>query len=142
MASAVYNAFKTKLMSGADAIDFDLDTIKCALVTSTYVPNIDTHAFFSSITNEVVGTGYTAGGATLASVTVTQDNTDDEGVLDAADTSWPSSTITARGAIIYKSTGVAATSPLVAYIDFGADYVSTGGTFLITWAAEGIININ
>jgi hypothetical protein len=47
--------------------DWDTDTIKCALTTSTYTVDIDTHDFFNDVTNEITGTGYTAGGATLAS---------------------------------------------------------------------------
>lgn len=139
MASVIYNSFKHDIMNGG--IDLDTDTIKVALVTSTYSPNIDTHTKFSDITNEVSGTGYTAGGATLASVTITQDNTNDLAYMDAADASWASSTITARGAVIYKSTGTASTSPLVAYIDFGADKASSSGTFTITWDAAGILKL-
>lgn len=123
-------------------IDLDTDTIKVALVTSSYTPDIDAHDNFDDITNEVSGTGYTAGGATLGSVTVTVDNTDNEGVFDAADTSWASSTITARGAVIYKSTGTASTSKLICYVDFGSDVTSTSSTFQITWNSEGILNLN
>lgn len=139
MASVVYNSFKSDIMKGN--IDLDTDTIKIALVTSSYTADIDAHEFFDDITNEVSGTGYTAGGETLASVTVSIDDTDDEGVFDAADVTWTSSTITARGAVIYKSTGTASTSPLVCYIDFGSDKTSTGGSFTITFAAEGILNL-
>ena len=139
MANVVYNAYKASLL-GAN-IDHDSDTIKVALVTSAYTPDQDSHDFFDDITNEVSGTGYTAGGATLASPSITQDNTDNEGVFDANDTSWTTSTITARGAVIYKSTGTASTSRLIAYIDFTSDKTSTGGTFLITWDSEGIINV-
>lgn len=53
------------------SIDLDTDTIKVALATSSYTPNKDTHNYFDDITNEVSGTGYTAGGATLASKTIT-----------------------------------------------------------------------
>ena len=140
MASLVYNSFKRDIMNGS--IDLDTDTIKCALVTSAYTPDVDAHDNFDDVTNEVSGTGYTAGGATLASVTVTVDNTDDEGVFDAADVSWPTSTITARAAVIYKSTGVASTSKLICYVDFGSNITSTASTFTITWAAEGILNLN
>lgn len=139
MASVVYNSFKSDIMKGN--IDLDTDTIKIALVTSSYTADIDAHEFFDDITNEVSGTGYTAGGETLASVTVSIDDTDDEGVFDAADVTWTSSTITARGAVIYKSTGTASTSPLVCYIDFGSDKTSTEGSFTITFAAEGILNL-
>lgn len=136
MASVFYNGFKLKIQNGS--IDMDTDTIKCALVTSTYSPNIDTHVFWSDVTNEVSGTGYTAGGATLASVTVTQDNTNDRGVVDAADVTWSTATITARAAVLYKSTGTASTSPLICYIDFGSDQTSSGGNFVIQWNASGI----
>jgi hypothetical protein len=117
-------------------IDLDTDTIKVALCTSTYTPSQTTHAYFSSITNEVSGTGYTAGGATLASKTVGTSSL--TFTFDAADTSWAASTITARYAIIYDSTGTAATSALIGYVDFGADVVSSGGTFSIVWDALGI----
>lgn len=140
MANVIYNAFKKNIMNGG--IDLDTDTIKVALVTSTYTPNADTHEDFADITNEVSGTGYTAGGATLASAAVTADTTDDEGVFDAADVTWSTSTITARGAIIYKDTGTASTSLLIAYIDFGSDQISSAGNFIIQWASEGILNLN
>jgi len=69
------------------------------------------------------------------------DTTDDEGVFDAADVTWSSSSITARGAVVYKDTGTDATSLLICYIDFGQDYTSLNGDFKITWNSEGIINI-
>ena len=140
MADVIYNSFKKKIMDGS--IDLDTDTIKVALVTSTYTPDQDTHDFFDDVTNEVVGTGYTAGGASLANKAVTADNTDNEGVFDADDVAWTTSTITARGAVIYKSTGTASTSPLICYLDFGSDKISTAGTFTISWNAEGILNLN
>lgn len=142
MATQVYNSFKLKLIDNSTKIDLSSDTIKIALVTSTYSPSIDNHDFFNDITNEVSGTGYTAGGATLASKTVTQDNTNDKAVFDAADVTWTTSSITARGAILYKSTGVSSTSPLIGYIDFGADKTSDGGTFQITISTSGLLNIS
>lgn len=140
MPSVVYNSFKFDAVGGR--VDLDTDTFKVMLVTSAYSPNIDTHTKRSDVTNEVSGTGYTAGGATLSSVTLTQDNTNDRAVWDAADTSWSTATITARAAVIYKSTGTASTDNLVAYVDFGSDYTSTAGTFLITWSANGILTVS
>ena len=139
MASALYNSFKKKIMDGS--IDLDTDTIKVALTTSTYSPSIDNHTWFSDITNEVTGVSYSAGGVALANKSVTIDNTNDWAYWDADDTSWTTATITARYAIIYKSTGVAATSPLIGYIDFATDKLADGGTFLITWSATGIIKL-
>lgn len=140
MADVIYNSFKKNIMDGS--IDLDTDTIKVALVTSSYTPDQDVHDFFDDVTNEVSGTGYTAGGASLANKAVTADNTDNEGVFDADDVSWTTATITARGAVLYKSTGTASTSALIAYIDFTADKVSTAGTFTISWNSEGILNLN
>src|SRR5688572_14265661 len=109
MATVAYNGYKQGLHDAS--INWGSATLKVALVTSTYTPDIDTHVFFDDITNEVVGTGYTAGGATLASKTTTQNNTDNTGDADAANVTWATSTITARGAILYKDTGDPATSP-------------------------------
>lgn len=132
----LYNAFKGTQLGGSNIINLTTDTIKVALTTSSYSPNIDTDDFFNDITNEVSGTGYTAGGATLTTKSITVDTTNDRAYLDADDTSWPSSTITnARYAVIYKSTGVASTSPLIGYIDFGGNKSTSGDTFLIQWAA-------
>ena len=138
MADTIYNSYKMDILAGN--IDHDADTIKVMLVTSAYVANQDTHTFKSDVTNEVTGTGYTAGGATLASKTVTQDNVDNEGVFDAADLTWAASTITARGAVMYKSTGVDATSNLMIYFDFGSDQSSSAGDFTLQWGSEGITN--
>ena len=122
-------------------IDLDTDTIKVALVTSAYTPNQDTHDFFDDVTGEVTGTGYTAGGETIANDDVTVDTTDNEGVYDGDDVTWTSSTITARGAVVYKSTGTSSTSALICYLDFTTDQSSSAGDFTLQWNAEGIINL-
>lgn len=140
MADVIYNAFKKNIMNGG--IDLDTDTIKVMLVTSSYVANQDTHEDRADVTNEVSGTGYTTGGAEITSKTVTADNTDNEGVFDGADVTWSTATITARGAVIYKSTGVAANDLLVCYLDFTSDQSSSAADFTIAWNAEGIVNLN
>ncbi len=135
MADLVYTSFKRDIQNGT--IDLDTDTVKCALVTSTYTPSA-AHAKFSEITNEVTGGGYTAGGATM---TCTVSNSGTIGVFDASDVTWGTATITARAAVIYKATGTATTSPLVCYVDFGSDKVASGGDFTISWNASGIVNL-
>ena len=140
MADIIFNIAKLNILNGG--LDFDTNTFKVLLVTSSYTPNQDTHEDRADVTNEVTGTGYSAGGATLASVTVTQDNTDNEGVVDAADVTWSSSTITARAAVLYKTTGVAANDTLVCYLDFTTDQSSSSGDFTIQWGSEGILNLN
>ena len=134
--TTLYTKFPAKLANAE--IDWDTDTIKVALTTSTYTPAQDTHDYFDDITNEVTGTGYTAGGATLGSKTITQTDATNKQTFDAADVSWTTSTITARYAVIYKSTGTGSTSPLIGYVDFGSDQASTSGTFQIQWNAAGI----
>ena len=129
MASLIYNSAIDDMARGA--IDYDTDTFKAMLVTSTYTPNKDTDLKRSAVTNEVVGTGYTAGG--VASVcTVTKDTANDKVTLSFAAVSWASSTITARALVIYKSRGGASSADeLVAYNDFGSNVSSSGGTFSV-----------
>lgn len=127
MASLIYNSFHRDLATGA--IDCDTDTFKAMLVTSSYTADKDAHDKRNDITNEVTGTGYTAGGATSA-VTVTLDTANDKTTIQFGAVSWASSTITARGAVIYKSRGGASSADeLVFYNDFGADVSTTSGTF-------------
>ncbi len=122
-----------KALTGA--IDFDTDTFKIMLTTSTYTPNQDTHDFRDDVTNEVSGTGYTAGGATLAGVAVTYDAGTNEVRIKWTDPTWSTSTITARTAVIYKSRGGASSADeLVAYATNDADVSSTAGTFTVDLA--------
>lgn len=123
-------------------IDFNSDTIKVMLCTSSYTPDQDAHDYKDDITNEVTGTGYTAGGATLTSCTITYTGGTNVFKLDADDVAWTTSTITARYAVIYDATpGSDATRPLIGYVDFGADVVSTAGTFTIAWHANGMATV-
>jgi hypothetical protein len=124
-------------------IDFDSDTIKVALVTSSYTPNQDTNQYWSDVVaNEASGTGYTAGGATLASKTVVYDGPTNKTTFDAADVSWTTSTITARYAVVYDSSPATdATRPLLCYVDFGSNQSSSAGTFTASWSASGIFTI-
>lgn len=143
MAYLFYNRFKAGLLAG----DYDLDTggntISVSLHTASYTPNIDTHEDFADLTNELSGTGYTSGGESLASQVVTQDNTDDEGVFDAADLTFSSINAgTAAKHVIYKDTGTASTSLLILVDDSGGyPVVTTGADLIIQWDTEGIINV-
>lgn len=121
-------------------IDFDSDTIKVALLSSSYTPNQDTDDYWDDVsTYQVTGTGYTAGGATLANKSVGYTSGTNVTKFDADDVSWTTSTITARYAVIYDDTPATnATKPLIAYIDFGSDQSSSSGTFSIVWDAAGI----
>lgn len=122
-------------------INWAADTIKVALVGGTYTPNQDAHDYFDDVVaHEVSGPGYTAGGATLSAKTINYNGTTNTLTLDDTnDVVWSNSTLTARYAIIYGSTGTAATSPLIGYIDFGENKVSEAGNFTIVWNANGVL---
>lgn len=131
MASLIFNNALFNWAKGS--IDFDTDVFKCMLVTSVYAPNKDTHAFRSDVTNEVVGTGYTAGGTTAVVTVSAIDAANDRVEIPLGAVNWPASTITARGAVYYKSRGgLASADEIVAYIDFGGDVSSTSGTFALS----------
>ncbi len=138
MASLIYTSFFEDLARGA--IDLDTDTFWWMLTTSGYTENKDTHLKRSDVTNEVSGTGYTAGG-TVATITVTKDTVNDRLDVTLGAVSWPSSTITARKAVLYKRRGGAATADeLVAVNDFGADVISSSGTFSLAASTLRIQN--
>jgi hypothetical protein len=127
---------------GTAVVDFDTDTMRVALLTG-HTPNQDAHDFFNDVVaNEITGTGYTARGAALGSKTVTYDTASDQVRMDAADTTWTTSTLSATHAVVYKDTGTDATSPLMGLVDFGGTVSTTAGTFQITWDATGIIVID
>lgn len=140
MASKMYGQFLAKALN--KEVDYDSDTIKVMLVSSSYAPNQDSHAYKSDVTGEVSGTGYTAGGQALTGKTLTYDGANNVIILDAADTTWANSTLTARYAVIYDDSGATdAAKVLLGYVDFGSDQSSTNGNFAITWDATGIFRI-
>lgn len=141
MASFIPNSAKGKLGDGS--IDWNTDTIKMALVTASYTPDQDAHDFFNEVTNEISSSGtYSTGGVTLT-CSVTIDNTNNRAIYDASDVSITSFTGTFRYGIIYKSTGVSSTSPLIAVIDFtGSNITTTVGTFDVTWSTGGVFNLS
>lgn len=141
MATGAYDTAKSNLFKGIPLVL--TDTLKVALLKSTYTPAPKTDVFLSDINaNETSGTGYTAGGVTLTSPTVTTDTVNDKGVFSGANAIFTSVTFTdARYAVLYKSTGVASTSNLIAYYDLGSTQTSGGGTFIVGWNASGILTI-
>jgi hypothetical protein len=133
--AALCNSYKQEILSGTHSSS---DTYKIALYTSSATLSKATTAYSS--TNEVSGTGYSAGGATLSGFATSLDT--DTAILDFTDPTWASSTITARGALIYNSSK---SNKAVAVLDFGSDITSTAGTFTVTLpaaaAATGLIRI-
>lgn len=133
---ALCSSFKSELLGGIH--DLDTDTIKLALFTSAATLSAATTTY--STTNEVVGSGYIAGGNTLTSPVISLDGT--TAIVDFADTTWAAATITARGAVIYNSSKA---NRAIAVLDFGSDKTSTSGDFTVSFpaaaAATAIIRI-
>lgn len=129
-ASLIYDSFFGDVFGGNIAVN--TDTFKCMLVTSTYTANKGTHNRRDDVTNEVTGTGYTAGGTTCT-VAGSLDTTNHRYDVTITGPSWTTSTITARAMVVYKSRGGASSADeLVAYIDFLSDVSSTAATFAVT----------
>lgn len=131
---AMATSFKVDLLNGIHAFGTTVtrgsttaDTFKIALYTSSATLDATTTAY--SVTNEVSGTGYSAGGNTLT-VSQVPTSTSTTAWLDFADTTWVSSTITANGALIYNSTN---SDKAVAVLAFGGDKTSTNGDFTIVF---------
>lgn len=138
MASLLFNRMLELWARGN--IDFDTDTFKVMLTTSAYTEDKDAHDFRNDVTNEVSGTGYTAGGATVT-VTVTLDTANDRVDISLGSASWTTSTITARKAVYYKSRGGASSADeLIAVNDFGSDVISVAGTFTLNASTMRITN--
>ena len=136
ISQAMATSFKVQILGG----DFDFSSgtgqvFKIALFTSSATLGATTTVY--ATTNEVVGTGYTAGGNTLT-ISANPASTGTTAFLDFADTTWSTATITARGALIYLVDGV--TDPAVAVLDFGADKTSTAGDFTIVFPAADASN--
>lgn len=140
MASGVYGLTLEKFLIDTLGDSLEAEDNNILLVTDTYTPNFDTHDFRNDVTNEVSGTGYSSGGKAYTGTEITLSG----GVLtfDAADPSWTGSTITARGSVLYRTTGVAANDELFMAHTFGSDVASTAGTFTVGWNASGILTID
>ena len=137
---AITQAMCTSFKVGILGADFNFDTgttqvFKIALFTSSATLSAATTAYSTS--NEVSGTGYSAGGNILT-VSQVPTSTGTTAFLDFADTTWTTATITARGALIYLANGT--TNPAVAVLDFGGDKTSTAGNFTIQFPAADATN--
>lgn len=123
-------------------VDWIDDTIKAMATTSAYTPDQDVHDYKDDVTNEAAGTGYTAGGATLGTKTLTYTAGTNVIMLDAADVVWSAATLTARTIVVYDDTPATnATKPLLVYQQSDADISSTDGDFTVQWNASGIATI-
>ena len=135
---AADSVFKSKIAN------ITTDSLKVMLLSAYTVGTTqDTAQFLADVLavgTEASGTGYTAGGQALASVTWTESG--HVYTLGCANPSWASSTITAAYAVFYDATpGTNATDPLLCYWDFGGNVSTTNGTFLLTVSGSGLLTI-
>jgi hypothetical protein len=138
--SAICNSFKTEILTGTHNFTASSgNTFNLALYTSSASLGASTTAYTTS--NEVSGSGYTAKGNALTSVTPALST--DTAVCDFADTSFTSASFTARGCLIFNDSATG--DPAVCAIDFGSDKTVTSGTFTIQFptadASNAIIRI-
>ncbi len=146
---AMCTSFKKELLLGVHRFGTNsADTFKLSLYTSSASLDAASTAFTTS--NEVSGTGYSSGGGTLTGIAPTTSST--TGFTDFADLTFSSSSITARGAMVYNSTpsannesGSSLTNPACIILDFGSDKTSSNGDFTIQFptasASAAIIRI-
>ena len=128
-------SFKKELMEAKhNFLNSGGNTFKIALYTSSASLGASTTAYTTS--NEVSGTNYTAKGNTLTRVDPSTSGT--TALTDFADTTWSSSTITARGALVFNEDASGDTSVIV--LDFGEDKSSSSGDFTIQFPAADASN--
>ena len=138
---AMCNTFKKELLEGVHNFKSGGDTFKLALYTSSASLDAATAAYTTS--NEVAnGNGYTTKGVTLTNINPTNESTT-TAVTDFNDATFTNATITANGALIFNES--ATNDPAVCVLAFGADKISTAGTFTVQFptadASNAIIRI-
>lgn len=139
--SGFYGLTLEKMLIDTAGESLEAEDNKVLLVADGYTPDFNAHDFRDDITNEVSGTGYTAGGSALTGTELTIAS----GILtfDAANLSWSSSTITdAMAAVLYFNVSTAGTDQLVLLSDFVTAASTSAGTFEIQWHASGIATID
>jgi len=117
------------------------DNIYIALLDSSYTADFDTDQFWSDVSsNEITGTGYTAGGYELVNKTFTYDaGTGLWTFTNTVDPSWSTATFTCRNAVMYDNSGTPSTSPLLTCAAFSADQTCTAETFTLHVASTGLL---
>lgn len=142
VSAKIYGNFFVKLSAKELAALNGSTTLKGMLCTSSYVPDQDAHDYKNDVTNEITGTGYTAGGMTLTNVVASYNGATNVFKLDADDLVWSGSTLAAKFLVIYDSSPATdATRPLICYVDFDATITSTAAPFTVQFDAAGILTV-
>lgn len=126
----------------------DSASIKCALMATNFTGNnqsLSVADYWNDVSTYEIGTftGYTAGGKTVGTTAVAAGSTSNKTVKFSAGASvvWTTATLTARGAVVYKAMAQASDSPVIFFLDFGADVPASSGDFTITWHTDGMATI-
>jgi hypothetical protein len=141
----VYNYTKKYLMDGVYDLDAAADDIQFTLHDS-YSPDIDTHDIWADVSASeyASGSGYAAGGATLANQATSVDTGDDEGVLDGDNITWtslgPLSPATPSDTICWDDTQTTPADPLILFFELGVT-ATNGGDYTLDFNTEGILNL-
>ena len=136
MASGIFNRFFYNLAT-ASISWATTGTFKVALVGAGFTFNKDYNVWSSISAQQITGTGYTAGGKSITSPAVTEDDTNDWAKLDGADVTWTNGTFSAAGAVVYKVSG----SNACFFFSFGTLKVVNAGNFTIQWNSNGLLTL-
>lgn len=141
MATLAFNSYFNDLHLGRVVVG--ASTIKALITTSAYVPSKDNHSTRANITNEVSGTGYTAGGVTVTA-TLSQDLANDRTTLTLGAIAINSTTVSGMRQVVYyvSNGGQASADYLIAVVDFGSDYSTSNQTINISATTVSITNPN
>lgn len=142
MANFLYNSGKKSFFDGG--VDWDNDTVKILLVNNSYSP-LKSHKTVADVligSTELTGSGYDR--KTLTNCTVVQDDINDRVLLSADDAVWNSIQAgTAKGAVIFKDSGIDSSSTLIAYIDSAGFPIETiGSNLILEFSNSGLIKLN
>lgn len=143
VASAIpYGLFQESLLEGR--ISILTDPLMCMITDSGYTPNQHTHKFRSVVTDEIVGSGYVAGGKEVTGLTTTYTSVGKKITLSGSDLVWPTVTWTgARYLVFYFAPdGIPISAqPLVGYGDLGEDIDRAGEPFYVNWSETGLLTL-
>ena len=141
MASAHFTNLLRHIAKG----DIDFDTLSAKVMLLSSIPtesNLDTWEFRADVTNEITGTGYSAGGIAQAFTLAALDASGNKQAVTYTNivNGWTNASFSALGAIIYKDTGSAATDILMHLVDFGGTKTASSSNFSITYSQAFALN--
>lgn len=138
--TVMYGRFLRSLALGR--INFEADSIKGMICGTGYVPNQDAHEFKNSITNEVVGSGYSSGGQVITGISATYSGATNKLSVAAGTLMWPTVTFAAKYLVVYNDSWPdQATKPLILYVDFETVQSPASQSFYYQWPSGIMFDI-